>query len=195
MLYLLYYTEQNIRSLNFKYLASQLKYQSLSLRHYLKIWWQNWSQFLDTFEDILSTHLYYTQWHMAGKYWIISINNNGWFDVDWLPSYVPYLPIDIMSYSIFFFFLVIVTSLLVLRTQTQLFEDWTLCKDMHVLLNKCLAGSQARFDVISRYTLVRIMIECDRCHHRRLIEHFPWQLENIFIVAFNYWIINNGWLT
>ena len=59
-------------------------------------------------------------------------------------------------------------------TQTQPFEDCMLCKDMHVLLNKCLAaGSQARFDVIIRYTFVRIMIECDRCQCSRLIEHFP----------------------
>ena len=59
-----------------------------------------------------------------------------------------------------------------LRTQTQPFEDLTLCKGMHVLPNICLAaGSQARFDVISRYTLVRIMVEYDRFHHR-LIEHF-----------------------
>ena len=45
---------------------------------------------------------------------------------------------------------------------------------MHVLLNKCLAAeSQARFDVISKYTLVRIMIEWNRCQFRRLKEHFP----------------------
>ena len=55
---------------------------------------------------------------------------------------------------------------------------------MHVLLNKYLAArSQARFDVISRYTLVRIIIECDRCQCRRLIEHFPWQLESILLLC------------
>ena len=80
-----------------------------------------------------------------------------------------------------------------LRTQTYPFEDWTLCKDMHVLLNTCLAAvSQARFDVISKYTLMRIRIECDRCLYRRLIEYFPLELENSFTVVFNYWTINNG---
>ena len=136
----------------FKYLSSQLKYQILSLRHYLQTWRQNWSQFLDTFEDSSSAYLYYAQWNMAGKYLMISINNNGWFDVDWLPSYVPYLPIDIMSYNLFFFFS---CNSYFSPCAQNIKIDWTLCKDRHVLLNKCLAaGSKARFDVISRYTLV-----------------------------------------
>ena len=68
-----------------------------------------------------------------------------------------------MSYNLFFIFSCN-SYFSLCATKTQPFEDRTLCKDMHVLLNKCLAaGTQARFDVISRYTLVRIMIECDRC--------------------------------
>ena len=67
-----------------------------------------------------------------------------------------------MSYNLLFIFLVIVTSLFVLLKRSHLKIE--LYVKMHVLLNKSLAaGSQARFDVINRYTLVRIMIECDRC--------------------------------
>ena len=66
-----------------------------------------------------------------------------------------------MSYNLFFiFFLVIVTSLFVLQKRSHLKIERYVKTCMFYLTNVWQLG--ARLDLICRYTLVRIMTECDR---------------------------------
>ena len=61
-----------------------------------------------------------------------------WMRIRLAPIICSIFAYNIMSYNLFFF-LVKVSPLPMLRTyQTQPSEDWQLCKNMHVLLNKCL---------------------------------------------------------
>ena len=78
-----------------------------------------------------------------------------------------------MSYNLFSLF-VIVISLFVLHKLSHLKIERYVKIKRYACFTKHMFGTwdQARFDVISRYTLVRIIIGCDRCQCRRLIEHF-----------------------